>query len=227
MRLVMLMTACVMALSGCSGLGVGVPSTPGAFIVAPQGRTFEPMDTLDPRNAMVYIYRPITRWGYEEVQAPTLFLNSTQLFGLKAGAYEWLELNAGTYDFYARRPLSVLYLKTIFDSKLKVEGGKDYYFRYSETRPLDLTELVANPEDYLQDGPLQQVPPAIALREIADLRLDEPGLYYGNQQEKTPRWAPFYTYSEGDAVQEGDKAADATDKPGLLSRTRSWFASLF
>ncbi|MDX1805097.1 MAG: DUF2846 domain-containing protein [Alcanivorax sp.] len=220
MRVVMLVAVCMAALSGCSGFGLGVPSTPGAFLQAPEGKTFKPMDTLDPRNAMVYIYRPISRWGFEEVQAPTFFLNSSQLFGLKAGAYEWLELNAGSYDFYARRPLSVLYLKTVFELPLKIEGGKDYYFRYSETQPLDLKELVANPDDYQQAGPLQQVPKALALREIADLRLDEPGLYYSQQDKKAPRWAPFYTYQD-------DESQNAAAKPGLLARTRSWLANLF
>ena len=195
MRLAVLLAACLWMLSGCSGLGMGIPSTPGAFIHAPQGKTFKPMDTLDPRNAMVYIYRPITRWGYEEVQAPVFFLDASQLFGLKAGAYSWLELPAGTHDFYARRPLSVLYLKMVFEMPLEVEGGKDYYFRYSETRPLDMEELVADPENFQQAGPLQQVPRAVDLREIADLRLDEPGVYYAGKDSQVPRWAPFHTYA--------------------------------
>ena len=195
MRRVVLRAALSWALSGCSGMGMGFPSTPGAFLDAPEGKTFEPIDTLDPRNAMVYIYRPVTRWGYEEVQAPVFFLDATQLFGLKAGAYTWLELPAGNHDFYARRPLSVLYLKMVFEMDLKIEGGQDYYFRYSELKPLDMEEIVANPEDYQQAGPLQQVPKAIAMREIADLRLDEAGVYYAGKDTKAPRWAPFYTYS--------------------------------
>ena len=39
------------------------------------------------------------------------------------------------------------------------------------------------------------MPRALALREIADLRLDEPGVYYGGDDVKEKRWAPFYTYS--------------------------------
>ena len=56
-----------------------------------------------------------------------------------------------------------------------------------------MEEIVANPEDYQQAGPLQQVPKAIAMREIADLRLDEAGVYYAGKDTKAPRWArsPF------------------------------------
>ena len=68
MRLVVWLALFSLTLSGCSGMGI--PSTPGAFLDAPDGKTFDPIETLDPRNSMVYIYRPITRWGYEEVQAP-------------------------------------------------------------------------------------------------------------------------------------------------------------
>ena len=195
MRLVVWLACFGLMLSGCSGVGMGIPATPGAFLDAPDGKTFAPIETLDPRNSMVYIYRPITRWGYEEVQAPVFFLDASQLFGLKAGAYTWLELPAGTHDFYARRPFSVIYLKMIFEMPLKIEGGQDYYFRYSELKPLDVNEMVADPENYQQAGPLQQVPKAVALREIADLRLDEPGVYYADRMKKEPRWAPFYTYS--------------------------------
>ena len=182
--------------TGCMGIKIGVPTTSGAFISAPKGKVFEPMDTLDPRNAMVYIYRPANQWGYEEVQAPTFFIDSTQIFGLKSGAYSWLELHGGRYDFYARRPLSLLFLKTIFELPLEVEGGKVYYFRYSEDAPLALEELVADADQYMQAGPLQQVPEGVAMRELKNLRLDEVGMYYGGQSYEEPRWAPFFTFPE-------------------------------
>lgn len=223
MRKLMMVLASVLVLNGCAGLGVGLPTTPGAFIVAPKGKLFEPIDTLDPRNAMIYIYRPANQWGNEELQAPIFFMDGTQLFGLKSGAYTWLEVNAGSYEFYARRPFSILYLDTIFDLKLDVQGGRDYYFRYSELRPLDMDELVANPEDYYQDGPLQQVPLEVARREIAKLRLDAPGVYYAEIGERNPRWAPFYTYPDSRGVEHDFR-------PGWWTRTRNsvgdWFSRM-
>lgn len=197
-RLVLSLAA-LSILAGC-GVKLGLPRTSGAFIDAVQGETFEPMDTLDPRNAMVYIYRPPSAWGYEEVQAPTLFVDDYQIFGLKAGAWSWLELHGGRYELSARRPLGVLFVKTIFNAPLRVEGGKTYYLRYSETKPLVLEEIVKNPEEFIQDGPLQQVPDALALREMEHLRLDEPGVYYGGEAYREPRWAPFWTYPDKGAA---------------------------
>jgi uncharacterized protein DUF2846 len=194
-----LSTLVLSTLVGCS-VKVGLPRTSGAFLDAVKGDTFEPIDTLDPRNAMVYIYRPDSEWGYEEVQAPTFFVESEQLFGLKSGGYEWLELHGGTYDFYARRPMGILFVKTIFELPINVEGGKNYYFRYSETKPIVIEEIADNPELYVQDGPLQQVPEAFALRELKHLRLDEPGIYYGGVGYEEPRWAPFWTFDDKDKV---------------------------
>lgn len=184
---VLLLALCV---AGCS---MAIPRTPGAFLQAARGDTFQPVDTLDPRNAMVYLYRPGNQWGYEEIQAPSFFINEKMLFGLKSGAYTWLELHGGEYDFYARRPLGILFLKTIFELPLAVEGGNTYYFRYSEDQPLDPEQYGMDPDIYRQAGPLQQVPEALALREIRNLRLDEPGVYYGGEAYQEPRWAPFDT----------------------------------
>ena len=183
-------------MSGCMGIKMGLPTTPGAFIEAAEGRVFQPIDTLDPRNAMVYVYRPVNQWGYEEVQAPIFFIEDAQLFGIKSGGYSWLELHGGRYEFYARRPLGILFLKTIFTLPLEVEGGQVYYLRYSEDDPLLLEELVENHQDYMQAGPLQQVPEAVAMRELKNLRLDETGFYYGGDAYREPRWAPFYTFPD-------------------------------
>lgn len=180
-------------LASCSNsLNMAVPHTLGAFLSAPEGREFQPIQPLDPRDAIVYVYRPISEWGYDEVQAPSFFMDGKQLFGLKSGAYSWIELPAGTYDFYAQRPLSILFLKTIFEMDLKVEGGNVYFFRYSELHPLTLEQVSSHPEKLQVAGPLQQVPENVGQREIKHLKLDEQGSYIGGQPK--PRWAPFYTY---------------------------------
>ncbi|KAF0806258.1 signal peptide protein [Alcanivorax sp. S71-1-4] len=214
--LIVLLAWCV---TGCGT--VAMPRTPGAFIEAAGGETFEPLDTLDPRNAMVYLYRPGNQWGYEEVQAPTFFINEQQLAGLKSGAYTWLELHGGEYDLYARRPLSILFLKTIFELPLKVEGGQTYYLRYSEDQPLDYAARGLDPAQFMQAGPLQQVPEPLALAEIRNLRLDEAGYYYGGDAYSEPRWAPFFSY-------------DAPERMALLpaaksrwQRMQDWVAGWF
>lgn len=220
MRAILLISLAVFA-AGCN---MAIPRTPGAFIQAVQGETFEPMETLDPRNAMVYIYRPVSRWGYEEVQAPTFFIDNQMLFGLKSGGYEWLELHGGRYELYARRPLGILFLETVFELPLEVEGGRDYYLRYSETQPVKLEEIVPNPEDYFRAGPLQQVPEGFALREIQHLRLDEPGVYYGGGQYREPRWAPFYTYPDENELDVNAKPEDdqQASGDGWFSRAFGW-----
>lgn len=183
----------VLALAACAKVNLTVPKTNGAFIEAPQGKEFTLVEPVDPRNAIVYIYRPVSEWGFAEVQAPSLFVNDEMVFGLKSGAYSWIELHPGEYDFYARRPLSILFLKTIFDFKLKVEGGKRYFFRYSELEPLNMKVLGVNADDLVVDGPMQQVPNDFGQRQIVNLKLDEAGVFYGAGAPET-RWAPFYTY---------------------------------
>ncbi len=198
MKRVLLVSLVILFLGACSNLHLGLPTTPGAFINAPSGKEFVPVIPVDPRDAIVYVYRPRSPWGDAEVQAPSFFINDDQIFGLKSGAYSWIELPPGDYDFYARRPLSILYLKTIFDVTLHVEGGEVYFFRYSELHPLDMERRVNNPEDYLSAVPLQQVPADIGEQEIQHLKLDEPGVFYGGG-ETEPRWAPFYTYPADNA----------------------------
>lgn len=193
MKRALLIILAVLPLAGCLGISLGIPDTPGAYINAPQGKEFESVEPVDPRDAIVYIYRPVSEWGYAEVQAPTFFVNDDQLFGLKSGAYSWIELHPGDYDLYARRPLSILFLKTIFNLRLHVDGGKVYYFRYSELHPLDMQLVTSDPHAFAADGPMQQVPDEVAMREIQHLKLDETGVFYGGGKTM-PRWAPFYTY---------------------------------
>lgn len=184
-------------------------TTPGTWLHPPKGPLFEPMDTLDPRNAMIYVYRPSTSWEDQELQAPTFFINGAKLFGLKSGSYTWVEIHAGTFNFYAKRPLSILLIKKIFQLDLKLEGGQNYYLRYSEDAPFSYDAEGLNPAEFMHDGFLQQVPESVALNEIASLKLDQQGVYYQAGRIAQRRWAPFESFPETGTDPEDEAAAAA------------------
>lgn len=210
-------------------------TTPGTWLRPPQGPLFEPMDTLDPRNAMVYVYRPSSRWEDQELQAPSFFVDGSKVFGLKSGSYTWLELHAGTFQFYAKRPLSILFIKKIFELPLAVEGGRNYYLRYSEEAPFDYGAEGLDPAQFMHDGFLQEVPESVALAEIAALKLDQQGVYFEAGRIAQQRWEPFHSFPEtgvdpADLV-ENAPAPGTVQEAGWWGRTREkvggWFGNLF
>lgn len=199
-------------------------TTPGTWLRPPKGPLFEPMDTLDPRNAMIYVYRPSSSWEDQELQAPSFFVDGRKVFGLKSGAYSWMELHAGEYHFYAKRPLSILFIKKVFELPLKIEGGKNYYFRYSEVSTFEYASEGFDPHDFQRSGFLQQVPESVALAEIAALKLDQQGVYLEAGQAMRQRFTPFEAFPEtgvdpADLV-EDDAAPDAV-KETWWQRTRA------
>lgn len=173
-------------------------TTLGAWLVKPKGGKFTPVDVLDHRNALVYIYRPTTRWGQQELQTPSFYMNGERIFGLKDGAYYWLELRPGKYLFAAKRPFAMAHLKTIFETDLSVDGGKTYYFRYDETEQI---KKPADPPKLIEAGPLLEVPDTIALAEIDKTVLEQPGLFF--QMELAARWKPFDLYPDEGMVVAG------------------------
>lgn len=207
----------------------------GTWLRPPSGPLFVPLDTLDPRNAMVYIYRPSTAWEDQELQAPSFFVDGTKVFGIKSGSYTWLELPAGTFTFSAKRPFVVLFIKTIFKLPLKVEGGNNYYLRYSEDKPFDYVAENLNPDDFMRDGFLQQVPESVALAEIASLKLDHEGVYFtaDGSEEVPQQWAPFQTFPETGvdpedaATATAAAAAEDSAEDTIWGRTKAWIRNLF
>jgi hypothetical protein len=111
------------------------PLRMGSFMFPNKGEFFRPLMPTDSRNAIVYVYRPQTDWNDQEVQSPGFFLDGQFLSGLKSGSYFWFEVPASQYYFNAKRPLAVIYLKTIFEAEFFFEGNKSYYFRYDEENP--------------------------------------------------------------------------------------------
>lgn len=193
----------------------------GAYLSPTQGHYFRPVEPLDSRNAIVYIYRPHSTWNAQELQAPGFFLNGTFIYGLKNAGYFWVEVPAGRYTLVAKRPLAVVYFKTIFELPLNLEGGKNYFFRYDEEdvapEPKKNTPPPA-PDALVHLGPLKQMSDDQGLREIEGTVLQWPGLTVALDQAEV--WAPFDLYPNATDVPasniEVDKAPPAQGRPASL-----------
>jgi hypothetical protein len=178
----------------------------GSFLFPSKGAYFKPLLPTDSRNAIVYVYRPQSAWNDAEVQAPGFFLNGKFLSGLKSGSFFWLEVPGSTYYFNAKRPFTLIYLKTIFEVDMVLEGGKSYFFRYDEENP-GPTKVVKG-SSLLVIGPLRQMPDAQGRLEIAQTR----SMGVGNvlYADKQPQWSPFDLYANPVAIRKN--AADITTK---------------
>lgn len=173
------------------------PLRMGSFLFPNKGEFFRPLIPTDSRNAIVYVYRPETDWNDQEVQSPGFFLDGQFISGLKSGSYFWFEVPASQYYFNAKRPLAVVYLKTIFEAEVFFEGNKSYYFRYDEENPGPKKAAPGTP--MLAVGPLKQMPESQALQEITRTRVMGVGRVF--LADNPPSWAPFDFYPEAGPVE--------------------------
>jgi len=190
------------------------PLAMGSFLFPNKGDLFRPLVPTDSRNAIVYVYRPQSDWSDQEVQAPGFFLNGQYLSGLKSGSYFWFEVPASQYYFNAKRPLAIVYLKTIFETDVFFEGNQRYFFRYDEESPGP--EKATRDSAMLVVGPLRQMPEAQALLEISQTRVMGVGRVY--LADPQPAWAPFEFYADAGPVPA--ERMDATAPRLLNLRTK-------
>ena len=153
-------------------LGAWIRRSDGPEFLRSDGPLFQPVPPLDGRAAIVYLYRPNSSWNFQEIIAPSFFLNGERISSLINNHYYWLELPTGTYRLAIRRPVGTVYFQkgTVVD--FSVEAGKTYYLRYDEQnfRGHPNKEL-----GLLQKGPLSQMPENMALEEIRSTTLNTPG----------------------------------------------------
>ena len=139
-------------LAGCS--------TPGTFFMPLQGPHFKAQPLPDEDNALVYLYRPQSDWGDQELEAPGVFLNNELIGVLPSGGYLALEFDVDNYRLEMRRPLFGSYWTLFADGPLEftriasftleAETGAVYYLRYDELNPPPAKDT--QPEE--GDGPL-------------------------------------------------------------------------
>lgn len=169
----------------------------GSFFAPVKGGLFKPVVPTDSRNAIVYVYRPESDWSDNEVQSPGFFVNGQFISGLKNGSYFWFEVPASTYFFIAKRPLAVVYLTTIFQADVNLEGGQRYFYRYDEE--VRGPKKPAKGSPMLVVGPINQMSEAQALPEIAQTRVMGPGKVL--LADAQPQWTPFELYDNAQPVQ--------------------------
>lgn len=168
----------------------------GSFFAPAKGSMFKPVVPTDSRNAIVYVYRPQSDWSDNEVQSPGFFVNGEFISGLKSGSYFWFEVPASTYFFIAKRPLAVIYLTTIFEASVSLEGGQRYFYRYNDEirgpkKPVKGSAL-------LVVGPINQIPESQALGEISQTRVMGAGRVL--LADAQPQWTPFELYGNAQPV---------------------------
>ncbi len=79
--------------------------TVGGWVNQKLGQTFAPIKPQNEQAAVVYLYRPDTKWNRQEIAAINLFVNGKRIPSLLHNHYYWIELPAGTYRLSASRPL--------------------------------------------------------------------------------------------------------------------------
>ena len=142
------------------------------FLGRAEGSLFEPVPRMHQDNAIVYLYRPASRWNNQEIITPNLYLNTERIPSLRSGHYYWVELPAGAYRLAVRRPLGTINFQkgTVLD--FQVQAGQTYYLRYDEQNFRSKPDKTLG---LLQKGPISQMPTQQGLSEIAMTHLNTAG----------------------------------------------------
>ena len=209
-RILQIAFIAVLAFSQTGCLYMAFEKHGGAFLVPVSGEQFVhiPNDKWDSsKNALVYFYRPDSRWASEEIDAPSVFIDDHRYVSLRANGFTWLEMAPGPKQITMRRPIGLLLgfeglgdfaLSKIVDAEFEVEAGKVYYFRYSEIEAPSLPNPELDSDDALAQGDMQLVTREVAIEEIVKTRFIE------NQP-------PFAKNSAGTSIVEQNKE-DAYEK---------------
>ena len=81
--------------------------TIGGWVNQTPGQCFHPVHAQNDQAAIVYMYRPDSKWNRQEIVASSLFMNSERIPSLLNNHYYWVELPTGTYRLSTSRPLGV------------------------------------------------------------------------------------------------------------------------
>ncbi|TCB35690.1 DUF2846 domain-containing protein [Acinetobacter sp. ANC 4910] len=148
----------------------------GGWVNQKLGQRYHPVQAQHDQAAVVYLYRPDSRWNRQEIVASSLFINKQRIPSLLNNHYYWLELPAGTYRLSSSRPLGIQHFQKPKYLDFTVEAGKSYYVKYDEENLNTRKEV---------SGPLILVPNSIGQNEIAFTQLKSASYNFVAQNQQT------------------------------------------
>ncbi|WP_445116573.1 DUF2846 domain-containing protein [Acinetobacter sp. WZC-1] len=147
----------------------------GSWVNQQPGQYFKLVRPQNPQAAVVYFYRPDSRWNRQEIIATSFFLNGKRIPSLISNHYYWVELAEGDYKLSLSRPLGVIHFQKPRMAYFSVKAGQQYFVKYEEE------QFRGGPNGdagLLRVGPLMQMPTRQALKEIGMTQLKTPGLNF-------------------------------------------------
>ena len=153
--------------------------TIGGWVNQKQGNQFQTVKPQHDEAAIVYLYRPDSRWNRQEIVAASLFINQEHIPSLLHNHYYWIEVPAGTYRLSTSRPLGALHFQKPKYLDFTVEAGQSYFIKYDEEN-ISTRRSVS--------GPLMLMPEKVGLNEIAFTQLNQTVLTLWHKIRKQARF---------------------------------------
>ncbi len=185
--------------------------TIGGWVNQSQGNHFQPVTAQHDQAAIVYLYRPDSKWNRQEIVASSLFLNSERIPSLLNNHYYWVELPPGEYRLSSSRPLGINHFQKPKYLDFNVEAGKSYYLKYDEEN-LSTRHAVS--------GPLILMPDSTGRTEIAFTQRKSNSYNFVAQNQQTGKMRKHPQKIKRDKY---DASADVQlVKPFKLWDPRTW-----
>lgn len=150
--------------------------TIGGWVNQKQGNQFQTVKPQHDEAAIVYLYRPDSKWNRQEIVAASLFINQEHIPSLLHNHYYWIEVPAGTYRLSTSRPLGALHFQKPKYLDFTVEAGQSYFIKYDEEN-ISTRRSVS--------GPLMLMPEKVGLNEIAFTQLKSDSFNFVAQDQET------------------------------------------
>lgn len=132
--------------------------TIGGWVNQKHGQYFQEIKPQHDQAAVVYLYRPDSKWNRQEIVASSLFLNGERIPSLLNNHYYWVELPAGNYRLSSSRPLGINHFQKPKYLDFEVEARQSYFIKYDE-------ENLASKRSV--SGPILLMPEKVGRNEIA------------------------------------------------------------